>query len=243
MRMLSELKNVLKHFYPVTIHRFNQSMQTLEKHVGGTYDLLKEIDLVRKQLSDIDARIESAVKAAVGEFERSARILYYCPGEVNDLETRGFVEARNAPDYLEAYKRLIAGLDKESVETVNRVLSRHQMVLGKRYEPIDLWTREEQRIIEEKRKSFYAEQHKVAEGVYACGRYLLCAPEGGLGNIETSVMEDCCGFYTLEHPERVRDKNILDLGAFIGDSALVLAEHTSSKYMPLSRAVRIILCC
>jgi len=50
-----------------------------------------------------------------------------------------------------------------------------------------------------------------------------------MGYAETTVFKDFIGFHKIKHPERIRKKNILDLGAFIGDSALVLSQYTDKK--------------
>lgn len=217
MGLWKKIKEKLKRFYPVTLLRFNQRLEKTEERLE---------------------RIQNSVNGAASALEGLQRererdgvrdILYCSPGEVNDIDTRGFFEARNSPDYLYRYKKLVRGLDEKSIETVNLVLSRHQLVYGKKNETFDLWTQEEKQIILRQRQEFYANTLEIAEGVYACGKYLLASPESGMGHIETSVITDCCGFFELDHPERIKDRDILDLGAFIGDSALVLGEHTAGK--------------
>lgn len=50
-----------------------------------------------------------------------------------------------------------------------------------------------------------------------------------MGFTETTIFVDHAGIDKLSCPERIQTKDILDLGAFIGDSALVLAEYTNKN--------------
>ncbi|MBQ7614968.1 MAG: FkbM family methyltransferase, partial [Butyrivibrio sp.] len=46
---------------------------------------------------------------------------------------------------------------------------------------------------------------------------------------EACVFLDRCGVENLDNPEYFRDKDIIDAGAFIGDSALIFSELTNGK--------------
>jgi len=108
------------------------------------------------------AELESTVR------DVSHQCMYYCPYEVKAIEEGGFSEYRKRDDYVEQYKRLIRGLNKESIHTVNQILSRHQLVCGHGDEPMDLFTVREQEIITKFHRGFYSEMPEIVPGVFAC---------------------------------------------------------------------------
>lgn len=232
MGVWEKIKNWLKLFWPLTIHRFNRRMQ--EEH-DRTADMIQEqTQLILTETSasvkSLRTNLEKSCQESIRKLlEEEDRIFYYCPHEVRSIKAGGFYEARQSLDYLTDYQHLVEGLDRESIETVNRILSRHLAVQGKSEDHLNLFSQKEQAIIEQQRQEFYADVVQIAPGVFACGKYLLATPEGGMGFTETAVFLDRAGYGLLEHPERVRDKDILDLGAFIGDSAIVLAECTDKN--------------
>lgn len=156
----------------------------------------------------------------------TGKIYYYCPFEVDFIERSGFYTYRTKPDFLERYQALVCGLDRESLETVNRILSRQLLLRGKPDQMTDLFSDKEQQAIAAQRSGFYANTPELLPGIFACGKYLIYAPKSGMGYTETTVFVDRIGLDKLDHPERIRQKDILDLGAFIGDSALILSEAT-----------------
>lgn len=154
------------------------------------------------------------------------KIRYYCPHEVRAIESGGFYKERESPDYLTRYQALVAGLDKESIDTINQILTRHLLVKNCSEEHLDLFSTEEQSAIRKQRENFYATMPEIEPGVFACGEYLLAIPATGMGFAETTIFVDHAGFDKLHHLKRIRERDVLDLGAFIGDSALVLSKYT-----------------
>lgn len=157
------------------------------------------------------------------------KIYYCCPFEVDFIAQSGFSAYRNRPDFLDRYQELVRDLDQESVETVNRILSRQHLLRENPDQMTDLFSEKEQRVIAEQRNGFYANTPEIQPGIFACGKYLLCSPKSGMGYTETTIFVDRIGLDKLEHPERIRQKDILDLGAFIGDSSLILSEATDQR--------------
>ena len=204
----------------------DQGFASLRQELCHEADERKQaVAALREKQEELKDKLESVSKT----LKKEDKILYYCPHEVRRIDAGGFLEASESPDYLAEYQRLVAGLDRDSIETVNRILCRHKLVMGKSQSHIDLFTEEEQRIIRWQRQEFYADVLQIAPDIFVCGKYLLATPKGGMGYTETTLFCDKAGFGELEHPERVRDKDILDLGAFIGDSSLVMAECTDKN--------------
>lgn len=177
-----------------------------------------------KVLEELREKLGSVLAA------QEKKIYYVCDYEAHFIAENGFYEIRECPDFLAKYQALVRGLDDESIATINRILSRH-MKLKDHYvgECVDLFTPEEKEIIAVQRADFYANMPEIAPGVYACGKYLLASSGCGMGFMETTIFQDFAGFKKLRNPEKIRSKDILDIGAFIGDSTVVLAQFTEKN--------------
>lgn len=135
-------------------------------------------------------------------------------------------------DIREDYLDLIRGLDSESIEVVVRVLSRIQKFRNEKTN--DFW-------FTEKERAELAEIHdrhasrilKLSDECYAYGRYLL----------PRKIISTTIFFYdhfvpALDDQHAIRAKEIIDVGGFIGDSAVVLAGMTSKNvhvFEPVSK--------
>ena len=191
---------------------------------------IKQINILQesiRKISDSEKSLERKIDNTEQVVLEKDVVYYYCPHEVKCIEKGGFYTIMQEPFYLEKYQALVKDLDLESVETINQVLSRHMIVRGKADTKLDIFSKSEQEIIADQRKAFYASTVQITNEIYACGKWLLATPKSGMGFTETTIFLDQAGFRKLEHPERIRDKCILDLGAFIGDSSLVLSTYTN----------------
>lgn len=177
-------------------------------------------EIVCAQIKKLDARMSQ---------EDSHKILYHCPHEVRAIRDGGFYEFRKQEDYPARYLALIKGLDDESVHTVERILCRHLLVYGKENERLDLFTEEEKQEISRLYAEFYTQILPLREGLYTWGGALFPYPRAGMGWTETTVFLDCCGFGKVCFPKYTRDKCILDIGAFAGDSAIAFSPLTEER--------------
>lgn len=184
-------------------------------------------DQVKKQenaLQELQQRV-NAISSA-----QEPKIYYVCDYEAQFIAENGFYEIRECPDFLARYKALTCGLDRESIDTVNQILSRQMEIKGHATgDHIDLFTSTEKAIIADQRAGFYSAIPQVAPGIYACGKYLMASSNPGMGFMETTIFEDFAGFKKLRYPQKIYDKDILDIGAFIGDSTVVLAQFTNKN--------------
>ena len=125
------------------------------------------------------------------------------------------------PDFKEKFLKLTAGLDPESVKTVVLMLKRLKLLKASGGRSLPLFTREKADAILRTLEEFDNEMLRLSEGCFYCRGYMLPVPR-----FEASVFIDRCGLGALEHPESFAHKDIIDAGAFIGDSALILSELT-----------------
>ena len=124
-------------------------------------------------------------------------------------------------DIQNLYYKLIENLDNESVNGVSKIISRIQYSVNHINENyIDIYTKEEMLKINDIRKNFINNKLKL-DDVYKYEKYLL-----PIDHFEVSVF-----YYKHEimniNKDYIKDKSIIDVGGFIGDSALILSDYTN----------------
>lgn len=131
-----------------------------------------------------------------------------------------FVEQFKDQDIKNLYIDLIKGLDKESIEIINLILSRVQLWNnGIRRLPVT-----DREIIGLKKYACEFESNivKLSDECWAYNGYLL--PENKF--ISTTFLDEHF-INKLDYLDKT--KNIIDAGAYIGDSAIILSKYTNAK--------------
>ncbi len=218
--------------YEESVEHAHDTLAEMQKAVINEFDKLDlAIDQIKMRLNELGdslRTVQDNINLITNVQEQ--KIYYLCDYEAQFIAENGFYEIREHPDFFAKYKSLVHDLDVESITTINRILSRHMAIKGhKSGDQIDLFTPEEKKIISVQRSGFYSNMPQIAPDVYACGKYLLSSSNSGMGFMETTIFEDCAGFRKLHAPQKVRNKDILDIGAFIGDSTVVLAQFTDKN--------------
>jgi FkbM family methyltransferase len=145
----------------------------------------------------------------------------------NDYERRvttSFKEYRERPDYPQKLLALLKGLDDESAATVIKTLTRQEMIWGTEGKPLNILTDEENEQIRYLKQHFYGNILKISDDIYCYRNYLL-----PINHFEPCVFIYRYGLEKVIDKSRFSDKCIIDAGAFIGDTALILSPLTSSK--------------
>lgn len=135
------------------------------------------------------------------------------------------------PDFAEKYKSLINGLDDESIECVTRILSRMKLIAQQdpgndknAWKTLDIYSSKELELMENVRKEFNLRIMQLSEGCFAYKNYLL-----PIRHFEDSVFYYKHHINKLKNLEKLKHKDFIDVGGFIGDSAIVFTEFTSGK--------------
>ena len=122
-------------------------------------------------------------------------------------------------DFAERFLRLVKGLDDTSIDCVERILQRQHSYLNNPADAQNLYTLAEQEELRKLEDEFKKRIFKIADDLYAYKGYLL--PQN---HFEASVFYYKLGINQISFPESLSKKTIIDVGAFIGDSVLVLNE-------------------
>lgn len=125
----------------------------------------------------------------------------------------------------EKITKLIEGLDKDSVETVYRIVSRLQRSLLFEDKPA-LQTKDEKEECEKIISEFEPNIHMVNPQKFYYDGYFL-----PIGRFEISVFwhKFSMHMFSKKTLEKIQNSDIIDAGAYIGDSALVLKNFTKQK--------------
>lgn len=128
------------------------------------------------------------------------------------------------PGFREAFLALTAGLDEESIRTISLAIGRIRRIKSTTDRRLPLYTAREEREYREALEHLGGEVLRLSDGCYYYNGYMLPSPA-----FEPCVFMDKCGLGHLENPAAFAKKDIIDAGAFIGDSALIFSGLTNGK--------------
>ncbi len=186
----------------------------------GTYhqEALQELDEATK-----------LVKTDVGRTGSLLELKYDFARYYQNSFERGFLtpmfEYMDRPDFEGKYLALIRGMAPPSVREVNKILSRVSMVKAKpdqaRYNFYSVSEQDERTKL---RTDFLNRILRISDNLYAYDKYLL-----PVRHFEICVFLYKHGIELVRDKESIKEKDMIDAGGFIGDSALVLSDYTDKR--------------
>ena len=180
-------------------------------------DSKNDIKSVKQDIEKTNRQID-----ATKQYFENNQVLYFSRFETTTRKERGMCDMVSAPNFEERFKKLMSGLPAESAETVVKIIRRLQMIKDTTNK-LDLFTEEEKTQLK-KVRNLGKEILKVSDNLYAYKNYML-----PINHFEASVFVYNHGISQLNSVDTFKDKDILDIGGFIGDSVLMLAPLTSGK--------------
>ena len=183
----------------------------------------EKADKVSQKTEWINEKVKALSKIQVGikRFEKllpEKKILWNRPVERQFVQSTWGCVA-DMPDFEQKFLKLIAGLDNESITTIVRIVSRQRKYLNSDEDSLNLFTLDEQSKLRELSDNFYNEIFMISNDLYIYKNYLLPTK-----HFEANVFYYKHGLSKVKTIERVRGKDIIDAGGFIGDSVLILNE-------------------
>ena len=181
------------------IYGVRDALAQLSEEMAANRDILKQLSMEKRQYNN--------------QFE------------YDYLQNHGFFQAVTSGDLMYRYMRLVDGLDEESIETVNQILTRIQIMEKSRTLPLDIYNDEEKKMFTFLEKEFPCEVLKLSDNCYTYKQYRL-----PVNHFEPCVFFDKHGITQLSaNRNRMIQGDIIDAGGFIGDSVLVLSPYTNKK--------------
>ncbi len=223
------------------VDNINKQTEGISKQVDN---INKQTEGTSKQVVDYGKKLET-VAALLGQVEKDENeikrliksngngisdIKRYMRRKVlynNDHERKvigSFYDYYNRIDFKEKFLALISHLDVRSVETVVRILKRQQMIKDTEGEKLDILTNEEQERRIKIKEEFDYEKFKIADDLYCYKNYLL-----PINHFEISVFVDKHGIDLVDDIHKTYDRDIIDVGGYIGDSILILSPLTRKR--------------
>ena len=160
--------------------------------------------------------------------------LYMCVGMQSEehlmdvsLESRLFRGSQgieHAPMFKERLVALTRGLDEESIANTVLAIKRKGAICRLPISKLPYCSLDERERCEACFKQLRERKIRLDANCYFYNGYLL-----PVDNFTVEVFWDKCNIGELEHPERIKDGDIIDAGAYIGDSALILSTLTNGS--------------
>ncbi len=209
LKQLVKIKHALKNMYNLPL--FFNEMKTNYAKVASDQKLLftEQAKLVSNSFYELEAKI-------------TKKICVF--NSLENLFPKNYYENFINQDLTERYKTLVSGLDEDSIKTVNRVLARIQKYAKYKQTWFETSDAEYKEI--EKIRLIYSNGVELSkkDGIYAFNEFVLASDV----YCASSLYYDC---FLREISDAGRKKiysnDIIDAGAFCGDSAIVLSKYTN----------------
>lgn len=207
-------------------------IENTAKNTNGNIAAIKEkIDIVKNEFDKIKETVEDTIEKNAGvtndliavnrQLLEAVGVFYTFDKQTNWAKSHHMTEIASVPDFEQRFMNLIKNMPLESVETVITIIRRLQIIKDGKHH--DLFTTEEKNALA-RVKQFENSVLKLADDKFVCGNYYL-----PINHFEPSVFLYKHGLDKLGDLESLKDKAILDIGGFVGDSALVLSPLTRDK--------------
>ena len=222
------------------LHRANEGLtdrlERLEKSQRETLEKLESLsdipvaaDVVENDLRTLTQVCETRytqLQSAINRVENAIpnKTIYWSSAFERKVVEANWGDVTERPDFAEKFIRLTAGMDEESIRSIIRILTRQKKYLHSEEQSIDLFTRAEQEELRLLKENFTSEIIKLSDHLYAYRNYLL-----PINHFESSVFYFKHGLHQVKTLDRVKDKAVVDVGGFIGDSVLILSELSPKK--------------
>lgn len=125
-------------------------------------------------------------------------------------------------DFLSKYINLIKNLDYDSMKVINNIISKlcnYNDIEDETY--FDLCETKE---INETIMKHLKKSKKIDKYNYSYGKYILPS-----NSFEPEAFYGKCGMDYIENLNKIKNKSIIDAGAFIGDTAIILSDYTDKN--------------
>ena len=214
--ILKETINFLSYKLGVLVKNNDNLAKKLSKKADKLADynkcmdskLSNKLDIVTKIVNETSAKIDKNTELYNSDVERKV--------------VENFYEYYDKNFNLNIYKNLILNLPKEDIDLVDKIIIRQRKIKGTYGKPIDLFTENEKKEIKLLKENFYGRILRIEDNIYKWQNYYL-----PVGWFEPCVLYYKHGMNYIKNLENIKNKNIIDAGGFIGDSALILSEYTN----------------
>lgn len=184
-------------------------MQTASLNLGKEYR--NKADAYTKNINELKESISNIDKLCKYNNNYERKVI------------QSFYEIQERPDFQQRFQRLVDGLADDDIALIVKILQRQQIVKDSD-KAIDLFSPEEQQAIKAIQRELGREIFQVSDNMFCFRHYFL-----PVRHFEASVFIYKHGINCIENTDVLKNKDILDVGGFIGDSILVLKPLTDKR--------------
>ena len=199
-------------------------IKSLSDSVAAGFDKTSKTGEYAQSLLDAE-NTANTIRREMNLFKRQSylRKLYFHPGEREAL-AKLFSDAMNREDSAQRFSALISGLDNESKNTVSDIIHRMGMIADGNKSLQDVYTQREQEEFVRMNDEFSSKIVKLNDYLYYYNGYYL-----PVNQFDSSVFYSKYAIDELTTLDSVRNKDIIDAGGYVGDTALLFSSYTDKS--------------
>ena len=199
-------------------------IKSLSDSVAAGFDKTSKTGEYAQSLLDAE-NTANTIRREMNLFKRQSylRKLYFHPGEREAL-AKLFSDAMKREDSAQRFSALISGLDNESRNTVSDIIHRMGMIADGNKSLQDVYTQREQEEFVRMNDEFSSKIVKLNDNLYYYNGYYL-----PVNQFDSSVFFTRYGIDKLTTLDSVRNKDIIDAGGYVGDTALLFSSYTDKS--------------
>ena len=199
-------------------------IKSLSDSVAAGFDKTSKTGEYAQSLLDAE-NTANTIRREMNLFKRQSylRKLYFHPGEREAL-AKLFSDAMNREDSAQRFSALISGLDNESRNTVSDIIHRMGMIADGNKSLQDVYTQLEQEEFVRMNDEFSSKIVKLNDNLYYYNGYYL-----PVNQFDSSVFYSKYAIDELTTLDSVRNKDIIDAGGYVGDTALLFSSYTDKS--------------
>ena len=199
-------------------------LKSLSDSVAAGFDKTSKTGEYAQSLLDAE-NTANTIRREMNLFKRQSylRKLYFHSGEREAL-AKLFSDAMNREDSAQRFSALISGLDNESRNTVSDIIHRMGMIADGNKSLQDVYTQREQEEFVRMNDEFSSKIVKLNDNLYYYNGYYL-----PVNQFDSSVFYSKYAIDELTTLDSVRNKDIIDAGGYVGDTALLFSSYTDKS--------------
>ena len=199
-------------------------IKSLSDSVAAGFDKTSKTGEYARSLLDAE-NTANTIRREMNLFKRQSylRKLYFHPGEREAL-AKLFSDAMSREDSAQRFNALISGLDNESKNTVSDIIHRMEVISDGDKALRDIFSQREQDEFVRMNDEFSSKIVKLNDNLYYYNGYYL-----PVNQFDSSVFYSKYAIDELTTLDSVRNKDIIDAGGYVGDTALLFSSYTDKS--------------
>ena len=202
----------------------SDDIKSLSDSVAAGFDKTSKTGEYAQSLLDAE-NTANTIRREMSLFKRQSylRCLYANHVE-REAMAKLFSDAMSREDSAQRFNALISGLDNESKNTVSDIIHRMEVISDGNKSLRDIFSQREQDEFVRMNDEFKSKIVKLNDNLYYYNGYYL-----PVNQFDSSVFFTRYGIDKLTTLDSVRNKDIIDAGGYVGDTALLFSSYTDKS--------------